>query len=211
MVSYNTETLFAQIINAMRTAPSVSDGYRLIVDHCRTRHPHPDWDRLAALDPQTDITHLERWFRTLLIDEPPPAGIDGLWFGLFNPIDADGQTTADIYAAGGIYDAEDPDWNIDPQWWPEGRYARSTMLARIYDIAYDEAGGLGNDAEYALCLAYAALLVRHLGQVTVPDILVGGADRRVLVTGFDSGDFIHIGMATGNGLKLSRDGLQPNA
>ncbi|WAM23338.1 hypothetical protein [Myxococcus sp. NMCA1] len=65
------------------------------------------------------------------------------------------------------------------------------------------ADGLGNDAEYPLALAYAALAVRRLAQRMGPSLL-GDAAQRVLLAGFDSGDFLCIGAVQKDGLVYSR-------
>ena len=78
------------------------------------------------------------------------------------------------------------------------------MLKAIFDIAYggnglsfdevdraeDGDALLGNDAEYPLCLAYAALAVRHLAPDFHPLLLLGNAQRRLLSS--DSTRAIHL-------------------
>jgi len=178
---------------------SVAGGYGAVIDHCRRRHPHPQWDELAALDVDADCEALDGWFVDLLDNEPPPAEVTGIYFGLFNPTYEDGPA-ADVYAAGNRYDPDDADWACGPAWWPERRYAESDLLQDLYRIAY-RPGGLGNDAEYPLCLAYAGLLLRDLSGRHA-DRLSAGVER-VLCTGFDSGDILCVGAVGRSGLVLS--------
>jgi hypothetical protein len=65
-------------------------------------------------------------------------------------------------------------------------------LARIYEVTY-EAGGLGNDAEYPLCLAYAVLAVRSLFSGAVAKTVFDSVGSVGVAVGFDSGDFILLG------------------
>lgn len=159
----------------------------------------------------------------VLSSDPPGASITGLWFGLFNPI-RQGVPTADLYVAGSPYDSDNEEGNIPLHWRPASEEAGSPVLHGIYRIAYPDflAHGdsteaakeayreamkrlLGNDAEYPLCLAYAALAVRWLATQLEPELLLGGATERVLVTGFDSGDYICIGALTESGLRFSSE------
>ncbi|MFP2924753.1 hypothetical protein ACLESO_05955 [Pyxidicoccus sp. 3LG] len=97
----------------------------------------------------------------------------------------------------------DFDWLFKQRWGEDTPHAVSIVLGAIYEIAYGRVGGLGNDAEYPLCLAYAALAIRHLAQRMGP-VLLGDAVERVLHVGFDSGDFFCIGAVRQSGLVFSR-------
>ena len=143
---------------------------------------------------------------------PPRRPLSGLWFGLYNPI-LSGETVADLYVAGSerFYPVVgDNGWAVGPEWWPEGRYARSPVLADVYRVAYPSSAAAGsesgdqrwlqNDAEYPLCLGYAAFAAQALlGQIEPATILRASRSLGVAV-GFDSGDFILIGQLTAEGL-----------
>jgi hypothetical protein len=109
----------------------------------------------------------------------------------------------------------DPDaGSEDLVWTPRsGRITRSQVLHAIYQVAYyglEDDGwvpGLGNDAEHALCLAYAALAVRWLAATLPADLLLSGARRRIIRVGFDSGDFLTIGTLSQDGLAFPSDGM----
>ncbi|MCE9673567.1 hypothetical protein LY474_37755 [Myxococcus stipitatus] len=133
---------------------------------------------------------------------PPPAPITGLWLGLFNPT-VRGRATADMHLIGAPYDATNPDWLFRQRWGQDTPDSGSAILDSIYRLAYEHEDGLGNDAEYALALAYAALAVRHLARHIGPTLL-GDAAQRVLHVGFDSGDFLCIGAVRKDGLVFSR-------
>jgi hypothetical protein len=90
-------------------------------------------------------------------------------------------------------------WAIRPAWWPTARYARSVVLADIYRIAYRK-GGLGNDAEYPLCLGYGAFAVRDLLGKVEPSLFLGESDSVGVAVGFDSGDFVLLGKLGPSGL-----------
>lgn len=207
----------------VKSTTDVRDGLTRIIDLCAASQPHNEWDRFRELPIESDLAHLQRWMSGVLSSDPPSASITGLWFGLFNPVRHE-LPTADLYVAGAPYDPDDDEWNIPLRWRPEGGEAGSSVLDGIYRIAYPEVGAhgasspaehdaysdamknlLGNDAEYPLCLAYAGLAVRWLATRLESDLLLGDATERVLVTGFDSGDYICIGALTAAGLRFSRE------
>ncbi len=172
-----------------------------IIADCEAMRPHHDWSKFREL-PYDDMSDLEEWISRVLNTEPPNPSINGLWFGLFNPI-YDGQPVADIYICGSTRFDADPDeseWAVGPEWWPEHRYAHSTILAAIYRTAYT-ANGLANDAEYPLCLAYGALATKQLLNVYGRDLILPATKSVGVATGFDSGDFILLGKLTDVGLQ----------
>lgn len=202
MTSYNVGKLFGEIERVVKSDLPVAEGLLRIIHFCEGARPHPDWFALRALDVEGDLRLLQRWLETVMQTMPPPAPITGLWFGLFNPV-AQGRVTADVHLIGATYDATDPDWLFRQRWGEDTPDSGSAVLDAIYQIAYGCEGGLGNDAEYPLCLAYAALVVRHLARIMGP-MLLGDAAQRVLNVGFDSGDFLCIGAVQKNGLIFSR-------
>ena len=172
-----------------------------LIDVCEAAQPHRDWAKLRAL-PYADLSPLAAWIQRPFLNDPPAEPLRGLWFGLFNPYTSDDEPSADIYVCGSQRFDPNPDsydWAVDPYWWPEDRYARSTVLAEIYRIAYRKKG-LENDAEYPLCLGYGAFAVRELLGMIDPKLLLGKSDELGIAVGFDSGDFILLGRLTAAGL-----------
>jgi hypothetical protein len=202
MTSYNARELFDEIERVVKSDVSVAEGLHRIIQYCETAHPHPDWSALRTLDVAGDLQRLQQWLDVILRTTPPPATTTGLWFGLFNPA-VQGRVTADLHLIGAPYDATDADWLFRQRWGQDTPDADSAVLDSIYQIAYGREGGLGNDAEYPLALAYAALAVRHLAQL-MGQTLLRDAAQRVLHVGFDSGDFLCIGAVQQNGLVFSR-------
>ena len=208
MPDYDIVELWDTIEHVVQNPGDVANGYLEVLDYCRAAHPHADWQGLANLDIAADLAHLESWFRSLLGTEPPQAGVERFWFMLGNYCKSDGRDTADMELIGGAFRDAEPDWFDDFPWQPENGLADSRVLDRIYSIAYSGNGGLGNDAEYPLCLTYAALAARHLATVSNRLLLLGAASRRVIQVGFHDGDYIFVGAATENGFKLSRNSQQ---
>lgn len=202
MPNFSIDAFLKLLEDALRRELPVADGMRQVIELCERAQPHPDWAKLRALDIDADLRHLERWLHGVLAREPPAPSITGLWFGMFNPIESD-QPTADLYVAGNPYDPNDPDWVCNLKWWPKGRYAGSQVMDRIYRVAYDPPkGGLGNDAEYPLCLAYGILTVGDLARRMGSALLLGGAHERTLTVGFDSGDRFLLGTVRAAGFRL---------
>lgn len=172
---------------------TIGDAMRAIIDECSARHPHGDWETLRAL-PYDDLSSLESWIIQPFILDPPPPTLAGLWFGMFLPI-IDGETVMDIYVCGSerfIDNPNDNSWAVGPDWWPQWRYAESSVLAQIYRITNAE-GGVGFDAEYPLTLGYGSLAVKHLMQKHGANLLPSPAQPIGVAVGFDSGDFILLG------------------
>jgi hypothetical protein len=173
---------------------------RRLIDRCAEVRPHRDWTTLASL-PFGDLSGLSTWMEYVFFSEPPSEPLNGLWFGLFNPI-YESKTTADLYVCGSDRfdaDSDDGDWSVSPTWWPEGRHSRSEVLGSVYRIAYQEAG-LSNDAEYTLCLGYASFVVRDLLNKISGSSVADRIGEPGVAVGFDSGDFVLLG-------RLSRWGL----
>ena len=147
------------------------------------------------------MADLREWIEKPFRLDAPEQKLAGLWFGLFNPV-YNRKPVADLYVCGSKRFDPGPDdnsWAVGPSWWPEHRYAKSAVLARIYEIAYRK-DGLGNDAEYPLCLAYGGLAVRDLLRSADPIVFLGSPRSVGVAVGFDSGDFVLGG-------KLSKRGL----
>ncbi len=178
-----------------------------LIDRCEAARPHADWARLRAL-PYDDLAPLIDWLPRPFLTEPTPIPLAGLWFGLFNPVRED-LPTADLYVCGSdrfFAEEDDNSWAVGPCWWPEHRYSTSPILDAVYRIAYgagvtDNTELLQNDAEYPLCLAYAAFAVRELLTRCDRALILGSSRRLGIAVGFDSGDFVVLGELTERGLE----------
>lgn len=190
---------------------SSAESMSILIDKCEKAHPHSDWQVLRSL-PFGDLSPLLNWLRLPFQEEPATSLLRGLWFGLFNPCRDDGSPTADIYVCGSDRfdpDPEDNNWAVGPDWWPESRYALSTVLDDVYRIAYrqnrpaaEQNGCLGNDAEYPMCLGYGCFAVRETLTLVEPSLILGKSDALGIAVGFDSGDFVLLG-------EFTKDGLSP--
>jgi hypothetical protein len=197
--------IVAELARCRPIAVSMAD----LIDECEASCPHPDWDRLRAL-PYADLDPLAAWLQRPFREEPSIRTLRGLWFGLFNPI-YDDKPVADLYVSGSVrFSPKHVEWAVDPDWWPAARYARSAVLADIYRIAQRPGSSgvewetrLGNDAEYPLCLGYAAFAVRELLGRVKPSLLLGDSPWLGVGVGFDSGDGIHLGKLGPSGLSRS--------
>lgn len=206
--------LFERLQAVVRSSATVPEGMAQIIEFCSQARPHADWRLFGELDFAGDVERLTEWFEALVSEEPPSKYLDGLWFGLFNPIYGD-IASADIYVAGGEENPDDPGegFRFDLTWQPKGRYARSPLLHTIYQLAYEGveddgwAPGLANDAEYPLCLAYACLSVRWLATTLPSHAILGAAEQLLLEAGFDSGDVLRIGTLTPAGLTFPAGGM----
>ncbi len=192
------------IVDEVTRSRSISESMGDLIELCQSAKPHPDWERFLSL-PFDDITPLLVWIQQPFQQEPPKRPLRGLWFGLFNA-HHQGENVADLYLSGSERFDPDPrsdEWAIAPEWWPETRRAMSPLLADITRIAY-QGGGLGNDAEYPVCLGYGTFVVRELLETIEPSLILGASEALGVAVGFDTGDFILLGEFSPNGLTTTQ-------
>lgn len=182
---------FDAVAALVRTGAGVVDGMARLLRFCEREHRHPAWEAFHDLDFGEELARLEGWLTACLRAEPPPTTTTAFLFGLFNPVDAAGQKTADLYVAG------------SPGYWPALRYAASQALEDIYLRAHDDPGELGEEAEYPLVLGYGALVAAHLCRTLPPALLLAGAAERPVLVGFDDGDQLQIGVVEARGLRIN--------
>jgi hypothetical protein len=157
--------------------------------------PDPRWERLAALDWEGDVEQSRAWLEGLLSHDAPGQEIDGLWFGLFDPI-YEGAATWDFYVSGStMWGTGEPAWPCDTTWWVDGRYRRSTVQHQMRLLSASQASERGAGDEVFTACDVAIRLVHVAG--TVLDLLgsvpasrwLGPRDVRGVSLGHDSGDF----------------------
>lgn len=199
-MALNFATIHGFVVKEIASKRSLRESMDRIIAKCEKGHPHDDWAKIAAL-PYENLDDLREWIEKPFREEPSKKKLAGLWFGLFNPVYTR-KPVADIYVCGSTRFDPSPDdnsWAGRPDWWPEGRYAHSAVLAKLYKIAYRK-DGLANDAEYPLSLAYGGLAVRELLRTAEPSVFLGKSPSLGVAVGFDSGDFVLVG-------KLNKAGL----
>ena len=191
--------------NTMQTTVFSADdprqGMRRLVEYCTELAPGNAWDDLLVLDIEMDSLLLQGWVQKILLAEPP-VDVRAFWFGLFQAELDGGEATYLLYIAGSSeYDSDDEtaDWACDPDYFPENRYIRSSVLDGIYRFLQgrdEETKLLG---EYLLLIGYAGLVLRDILPAVNPHLLLGSAASRVVAVGYDDGDFITLGEITGEG------------
>ncbi len=194
--------IFANIQKLVASDNSVSACMNEIIALCSRDVPHADWSRLSALDYDTDVASLKSWIAGVFKRQPAPFPIQGLWFGLCNPT-KDGKVWADIYVGSvAQYSADDAElgwlWKSQRHY-PDDAYAHSASLRSIYEIGYGGDDGLGNDAEWPLCLGFGAFAVRSLLRGHTTRLVASPAPRIGVAVGFDSGDMMKVGELTEKG------------
>lgn len=186
---------FERIQELLRVPTTVRSGMLDLLDFCEKEKPAPIWASFRDLDLDSDQKELTNWLCRLLENEPPPVAINGLWFGLFNPYLDDGKPTSCLYLAGSErFDPSmsDPDWACGPEYFPEGRYASSQILTRIYRDSHADPEDVGGQAEFTLCLGYSCLVIAEWCRGPMRQDLLGSASFRGVAAGFDSGDVLLI-------------------
>ena len=188
----------------IRSGRRLTDSLERVIAKCEKDEPHDDWGEIRKVkieDPKIFAKRVKQWFRNKKLK----AEINGLWFGIFNP--ANGRwPIADFHVVGcsGFEaDKNDNSWASETQTWVPDDRAYSPVLESYYRIAYRD-NGLGNKAEYPLCLAYTAFSIRDLLTTSKPSIFLRNSKSVGIAVGFDSGDFCLLGTLTEDGLTLPR-------
>jgi hypothetical protein len=182
------------IQNELTARRPVAEAMDRLIDRCERRRPHPDWADFRRL-PFGDLFPVLEWLQRPFRDEPAGKMLRGLWFGLCNPYNEVGEVVADIYVCGSTRFDPNPrsnEWAVGPDWLPDSRYAGSAVLANVYRIA-DRPKGLGNEAEYPICLGYAAFAVREMLNSLPPALILRDSASLGVAVGFESGDFVLLG------------------
>ena len=194
--------MFEFVEKEVRSKRTLEQSMQRVIEKCEKGRPHKDWNELREISFSSELfgKKVKMWFRNRKLK----AEIKGLWFSIFCP--SNGRyPIADLRLTGaGSFKADknDNSWACDRTWQPESRLY-SLALESIYKIAYRK-NGLGNDAEYPLCLAYASLALRDVFQHYEPSVFLRNSKSIGVATGFDDGDFIVIGKLTESGFSVMR-------
>lgn len=147
------------------------------------------WDAFRDLPYEAELEKRSSFFTDVISRNPPGAPLVGLYAEIAYP-SRGGKTVADLDVTGSdSYEPGDEDWFGSINYTPRDSLARSEILAKIYEMAYVP-GGLGNAADYTLCLAWGAYFARACARRYVAET---GADRIGLRAGFSGGDWIELG------------------
>ncbi len=138
---------------------------------------------MSAFDWDAELVALSDWFTSVLRNEPPPAKIRALNFGLF---EADGGVK--LYVTGANdYDPDDADWACANDWWPVGRYASSDALSKLYKRLPPT-----KTEPWVVVQAVVILLIKECLEshhAAVKKLI--GRKKLIIATGFDDGD-LHV-------------------
>lgn len=191
-MSYDIQILFQSIMASVAAPGTIAQRMHKLIDECERQRPHSDWAHIRRIDFDADLPALTQWLAGAWREGALHEGHQGLWFGIVNPI-VDDEPVTDLYLASSpAYDDDDVEWNGGIDLRDGVSYLDSAVLADIHRVAYGAQGGLGNDAEYPLALAYGAMAAcSALAQHTLAPEL--GALRGA-AAGFDSGDALFIGV-----------------
>lgn len=188
------------IVHELSSRRCVSESMHRLTNECEHQRPDSAWHKFYPL-PYDDTTALQAWLMRAFQQEPPSVVLRGLWFGLSNYLDEDRKPFTDLSMCGSTrFDSnpEDNSWAGSAEWYPKDRFAKSTILAELYRLAYD--GRLGNDAEYSLCLGYSAFAVSAALNAIAPVLGLESSSEIGIAVGFDDGDFLLLGRLMPTGL-----------
>lgn len=180
---------YEQIIRLSSSRESLSEKMRRLT---------PSGVKVPRLDYEGELSELRRWLRRLLLNEPPPRNLAGIWLGLFHPVGPNREMLTDMNFSGTEsfeLDDVEKDWATGPRYFPEGRYAGSGVLATLQVCSNDS----GVDLQY-MCLGYLAFVSGPLLD-SVCDLLPDGLGVAV---GWDAGDALYLGFSHQAGF-LHRD------
>lgn len=171
---------FFKVLDAQLAADAtMQDSMEAILDTCASYKPKK-WMPYRNLNYNSDMSALMEALNKIAKSKD----VAGVYIGIFNPV-VENKTTSDMYAVGcAECDAEDEEceWvfsHKEPE--KNAVYLGSEVHGDIYRLAYEDKG-LGNNAEYTLCLAYTALAANRAARKM--------KYSKTIAAGFDSGDII---------------------
>ena len=159
------------------------------IDMGHSNAPTPGWDAYRDIPYEEEFDQRSSFFLEVVEREPPANTLTG--FGVEIAYSSrEGETTADLWLMGGYaYQPNDETWLDVQDYSPRDHAAHSEVLAVIYRLAYSP-GGLGNAADYTLCLAWGTYFSRACAHRYLEET---GLDRIGLRVGFGGGDWIDLG------------------
>ena len=147
---------------------------------------------VRRLDIDADLARLRAWLDGLMSSEPPSRDVLAFYFGIVEVETSSGtESTCDLYLSGSDwFDADDDEceWAVGPVYFPAGRYAKSSAMARL--------GEIGRTTEsvppWMLTAVYAIAAVRTVCVEVGPErLLIAGKTGRVparaVAAGHDEG------------------------
>ena len=147
------------------------------------------WDAFRELPYHAEVEARVSFFVDVVTREPPARPLAGFYAGIAYP-SRGGETVADLQLMGSdTYQVDDEGWFARINYNPSESYAHSEVLASIYRMAYAP-GGLGNAADYTLCLAWGSYLARACARRYLAE---SGSDFVGARVGFSGGDWIDLG------------------
>lgn len=172
----------------------------LLAEHA-ARLPDVDWEFVESIDVESELAWLrDDWFNPLIEEDPPGASgeLAAVWFGLYSP-SLDGEPSHDMYVGGSKRFALDQDWDWAAYgriWSPDGRCARSSVLAALCQAGDDE----GFDPQH-LSLGYAVITAAKLMEQADPELFGARARPVGVAVGWDSGHPVYIGLLQRSGFR----------
>lgn len=147
------------------------------------------WDAFRDLPFENELSERSSFFLDVVTREPPTAPLVGFYAGISYP-SRRGETVADLHLMGSdTYHPNEEEWFAFVNYTPKDSFAHSKILASIYRMAYVP-GGLGNAADFTLCLAWGTYLARACARHYLAEVR---SDFIGVRAGFDSGDWIDLG------------------
>jgi hypothetical protein len=158
------------------------------IDLGRSQTGGAGWDVFRDLPYEGELEDRSSFFLDVITRQPPKAPLVGLYAEIAYP-SRGGETVADIDLTGADSYQPDDEWFAHLNYTPKNGYLHSEILASIYRLAYAP-GGLGNAADYTLCLAWAAYFSRACARRYLAEV---GSDFVGLRVGFSGGAWIDLG------------------
>jgi hypothetical protein len=199
----NLQTALQFLHDNAHRAGSFDDGVRCLVEYYSKKSRIPVRRAVCKFRFATDLDRLTRWFQRLLTSEPPARTINAFWFGLFTSVGSDNKEDYALYVAGSKRYRKgdvDGDWQVDPEYWPEDRYAPSSGLSALYKAIAPRPYRWKIFGEYVLCLGYGCLVAHHLCRRLDRKLILGSRKDRAVAVGFDEGDFVELGTFDATGV-----------
>ena len=168
--------------------------HREVVSTAGAAVPSPCWRAIAGVDTNRDVEALAGWLVDRICSPGVPAGLSGLWFGLYEVFsERGGGVEAAIELVGGSGFPKDEQWLFHLS--RRAGFAPTPGLGELLPLAASAAPQVRDLVAYAVVLAYAMALSVDAIEAAGVSALLGGRPLLGVAAGFHDGDIALVGIA----------------
>ncbi len=206
-MSISLSRFYQRLAKELRKSNDFESSLSAMLEWGAVNEPHPVWSQLGAFDAVGEVNAARAWLPRVLADAPCPFPVRGIYFGL-GEFASKRVEYADLYfALFGRCDLDDvkSNWLWEaPSHYPDKARLKSKAMKAGGLLCHQGGATAGLSTEGYICfsLSFTSLLLRHVldGEWFAK---LGAPCPIGVVTGFDSGNRLRLGVLSREGLALT--------